>query len=57
MINNPTVTMLDWDVSCAGIGIRQEMIKLFGSRLASMANPRMAAFLHDTIKSVSAADS
>lgn len=57
MINNSTVTMLDWGLSCAGIGIRQEMIKLFESGPASMANPRMAAFLHDTIKSVSAADS
>ncbi|QGN34416.1 phosphotransferase [Microlunatus sp. Gsoil 973] len=46
VINNAAVTMLDWDLSCAGIGLPQEMIKLFESGPASMDNPRVAAFLH-----------
>lgn len=46
VITNDTVTVLDWDLSCAGIGLPQEMIKLFESGPASMDNPRVAAFLH-----------
>lgn len=46
VINDGAVTMLDWDLSCAGIGLPQEMTKLFESGPASMDNPRVAAFLH-----------
>lgn len=46
VINNDTVTVLDRDLSCAGIGIPQELIKLFESGPANMDNPRVAAFLH-----------
>lgn len=46
VISDAAVTLLDWDLSCAGIGIYQELIKLFQTGPASMANPRVAAFLH-----------
>lgn len=46
VVDRETVTVLDWDLSCAGIGIAQEMIKLFESGAMSMSNPRVAAFLH-----------
>ncbi|HZC26721.1 MAG TPA: phosphotransferase [Actinopolymorphaceae bacterium] len=40
------ITVLDWGLSLAGIGTRQELIKLFETGLMSMENPRVAAFLH-----------
>lgn len=39
------ITVLDWDLSHAGIGIQQELIKLFETGPMSMENPRVAAFL------------
>lgn len=46
VVDGDTVTVLDWGLSCAGIGIPQEMVKLFESGTMSMSNPRVAAFLH-----------
>jgi Phosphotransferase enzyme family len=40
------ITMLDWGLSLAGIGISQELIKLFETEETSMESPRVAAFLH-----------
>ena len=40
------ITMLDWGLSLAGIGISQELIKLFETEPTSMESPRVAAFLH-----------
>lgn len=40
------ITMLDWGLSLAGIGISQELIKLFESEPTSITSPRVAAFLH-----------
>ena len=39
------ITVLDWGLSLAGIGIQQELIKIFESEPASMESPRVAAFL------------
>jgi hypothetical protein len=39
------ITVLDWGLSLAGIGIRQELIKLFETEPTSMESPRVAAFL------------
>ncbi len=40
------ITMLDWGLSLAGIGISQELIKLFETEPLSMKSPRVSAFLH-----------
>ena len=40
------ITVLDWGLSLAGIGISQELIKLFETEPTSMESPRVAAFLH-----------
>ncbi len=39
------ITVLDWGLSLAGIGIQQELIKLFQTEPTSMESPRVAAFL------------
>ena len=39
------VTVLDWGLSLAGIGIAQELIKLFQTEPTSVESPRVAAFL------------
>ncbi|SFH05363.1 Phosphotransferase enzyme family protein [Actinopolymorpha cephalotaxi] len=39
------ITVLDWGLSLAGIGIRQELIKLFQTEPTSVESPRVAAFL------------
>lgn len=40
------ITVLDWGLSLAGIGIHQELIKLFETEPMSMTSARVAAFLH-----------
>ena len=40
------ITVLDWGLSLAGVGISQELIKLFETEPTSMTSPRVAAFLH-----------
>jgi len=40
------ITVLDWGLSLAGIGIQQELIKLFETEPFSMKSPIVAAFLH-----------
>jgi aminoglycoside phosphotransferase len=39
------ITVLDWGLSLAGIGIRHELVKLFETEPTSMESPRVAAFL------------
>ncbi|SDS34000.1 Phosphotransferase enzyme family protein [Actinopolymorpha singaporensis] len=39
------ITVLDWGLSLAGIGIAQELIKLFETEPTSVESPRVAAFL------------
>ncbi|MET9023799.1 phosphotransferase [Actinopolymorpha sp. NPDC004070] len=43
--NAGRITVLDWGLSLAGIGIRQELIKLFETEPTSVDSPRVAAFL------------
>jgi hypothetical protein len=45
MVNGKNVMLLDWGLAYAGIGIRQELIKLFEVAPTSLADPNVAAFL------------
>jgi hypothetical protein len=45
IVDGETVTVLDWGLAFAGIGIRQELIKLFEIAPTSLADPHVAAFL------------
>ena len=46
VVDEGRITVLDWGLSFAGVGIAQELIKLFETAPMSMQNPRVAAFLH-----------
>jgi hypothetical protein len=46
ILDGEEVTLVDWGLAYAGVGIRQELIKLFETEPYSMENPRVAAFLH-----------
>ena len=46
VVDADRITVLDWGLSLAGIGIQQELIKLFETEPTSMQSPRVAAFLH-----------
>jgi hypothetical protein len=46
MVNGAQISLLDWGLAFAGIGVAQELIKLFETAPLSMENPWVAAFLH-----------
>lgn len=46
VVDADRITVLDWGLSLAGIGIAHELVKLFETEPASMESPRVAAFLH-----------
>jgi hypothetical protein len=46
VVDRDGITLLDWGLSLAGIGIAQELIKVFEVAPVSMKDPRVAAFLH-----------
>lgn len=45
VVDDAGITVLDWGLSLAGIGIHQELIKLFETEPPSLESPRVAAFL------------
>lgn len=45
IVNGEAVMLLDWGLAYAGIGIRQELIKMFEIAPTSLADPYVAAFL------------
>jgi hypothetical protein len=46
MVDGTQISLLDWGLAFAGIGVAQELIKLFETAPLSMENPRVAAFLY-----------
>jgi hypothetical protein len=46
VVDGAQISLLDWGLAFTGIGVAQELIKLFETAPLSMENPRVAAFLH-----------